>query len=99
MFRRKSQRPGLRSKIRCATAGGKSIGRSSTLKNVHLSEYAFWPGDKESTLLGIMQAVPNLPGTMVIIESTANGFDAFKSRWDAAVSGESDFVPVFFRLV
>ena len=92
----KAVRPGLRSKIRCATAGGKSIGRSSTLKNVHLSEYAFWPGDKESTLLGIMQAVPNLPGTMVIIESTANGFDAFKSRWDAAVSGESDFVPVFF---
>ena len=62
----KNRKPGLRSKIRCSTAGGKSIARSSTLKNVHLSEYAFWPGDKEATLLGIMQAVPNLPGTMVI---------------------------------
>ena len=92
----KEMRPGLRSRIRCATAGGQGIGRSATLTNVHISEYAFWPGDKEATLTGIMQAVPNLPGTMVVIESTANGFDAFKSRWDAAVAGESDFVPVFF---
>jgi hypothetical protein len=92
----KKNRPGLRSRIRCQTAGGKGVARSSTLTNVHLSEYAFWPGDKEATLLGIMQAVPNLPKTMVIIESTANGFDAFKSRWDAAVAGETDFIPVFF---
>lgn len=92
----KEQRPGLRSRIRCATAGGQGIGRSATLTNVHISEFAFWPGDKEATLLGIMQSVPNLPGTMVIIESTANGFDAFKSLWDAAVAGESDFIPVFF---
>lgn len=92
----KERRPGLRSRIRCTTAGGKGVGRSDTLTNVHISEFAFWSGDKEATLLGIMQAVPNLPRTMVIIESTANGFDAFKDRWDAAVRGESDFVPVFF---
>ncbi len=92
----KERLPGLRSRIRCATAGGKGIGRSETLTNAHLSEYAFWSGDKESTLLGIMQAVPRLPGTSVFIESTANGFDQFKKQWDAAVSGESDFVPVFF---
>jgi hypothetical protein len=92
----KEMRPGLRSRIRCATAGGKGIARGDTFTNVHLSEFAFWTGDKEETLLGIMQAVPNLPGTMVIIESTANGFDAFKSLWDAAVAGESDFIPVFF---
>lgn len=92
----KAAHPGLRSRIRCATAGGQGVGRSATLTNVHLSEYAFWPGDKEETLLGIMQAVPNLPGTSVYIESTANGFDAFKARWDAAVKGESDFIPVFF---
>ncbi len=89
-------RPGLRSRIRCVTAGGKGIGRSDTLRNVHASEYAFWSGDKAGTLLGLLQAVPALPGTMVIIESTANGFDDFKTRWDAAVRGESDFIPVFF---
>ena len=92
----KARRPGRRSRIRCATAGGQGVGRSATLTNVHASEYAFWPGNKEETLLGIMQAVPNLPGTSVYIESTANGFDEFKSRWDAAIKGESDFIPVFF---
>ena len=92
-------RPGLRSRIRCATAGGRGIGRSDTLQCVHLSEYAFWPNGadgKASTLAGILQAVPSLPGTMVVIESTANGFEDFKERWDAAVAGENDFEPVFF---
>ena len=92
-------RPGLRSRIRCATAGGRGIGRSDPLPCVHLSEYAFWPDGadgKASTLAGILQAVPSLPGTMVVIESTANGFEDFKERWDAAVAGENDFEPVFF---
>ena len=92
-------RPGLRSRIRCATAGGRGIGRSDTLQCVHLSEYAFWPDGadgKAATLAGILQAVPSLPGTMVVIESTANGFEDFKERWDAAVAGENDFEPVFF---
>lgn len=92
-------KPGLRSRIRCATAGGRGIGRSDTLQCVHLSEYAFWPDGadgKASTLAGILQAVPSMPGTMVVIESTANGFEDFKERWDAAVAGENDFEPVFF---
>ena len=92
-------KPGLRSRIRCATAGGRGIGRSDTLQCVHLSEYAFWPDGadgKASTLAGILQAVPSLPGTMVVIESTANGFEDFKDRWDAAVAGENDFEAVFF---
>ena len=92
-------KPGLRSRIRCATAGGRGIGRSDTLQCVHLSEYAFWPDGadgKSATLAGILQAVPSLPGTMVVIESTANGFEDFKERWDAAVAGENDFEPVFF---
>ncbi|MDK2821840.1 MAG: hypothetical protein PWP31_1805 [Clostridia bacterium] len=92
----KRKYPGLRSKIKVATAGGDGVGRSDTLQNVHISEYAFWPGDKKLTLAGIMQSVPNNPNTMVIIESTANGYEHYKELWDAAVSGESGFVPVFF---
>ena len=91
--------PGLRSRIRCVTAGGKGIGRSDTLQYVHISEYAFWPdgaGGKAETLLGILQAVPAEAGTMVVIESTANGYDDFKAMWDRAVAGENDFVPLFF---
>ena len=99
LAREREARPGLRSRIRCVTAGGRGIGRSDTLQYVHLSEYAFWPegpGGKSETLLGILQAVPAESGTMVVIESTANGFDDFKALWDRAVRGESDFTPVFF---
>ncbi len=86
---------GLGGSIRVMTAGGAGIGRSDTFQNLHISELAFWPGDKRLTLAGAMQAVPDRPDTMVIIESTANGFDEFKRMWDRAVAGESEFVPVF----
>lgn len=86
---------GLNSKIKCMTAGGEGIGRSDTINNLHLSELAFWTGDKQETLTGLLQAVPNTPNTMIIIESTANGFDYFKELWDKAVAGENDFTPIF----
>ena len=66
---------GLNSKIKCMTAGGEGIGRSDTINNLHLSELAFWTGDKKETLTGLLQAVPNTPDTMIVIESTANGFE------------------------
>lgn len=91
----KRRRPGLRSRISCVTAGGKGVGRSETFNNVHLSEFAFWSGDKNTTLLGIMQAVPDDVDTMVIIESTANGFNEFKDLWDGAVAGTNGWRPVF----
>lgn len=86
---------GLNSSIKCMTAGNSSIGRSDTFQNLHISEYAFWEGDKEKTLAGLMQAVPRKVNTLVVIESTANGFDNFKELWDMAVAGESDFAAVF----
>lgn len=91
---------GLGSWIKCITAGGKGIGRGFTVKAMHLSEFGFWPGNKRKTLLGLMQAVPDEPGTLVVIESTANGFDEFKDLWDQAVAdqaaGREGFIPVFF---
>lgn len=91
----KRKKPGLRSRIRCITAGGKGAGRSLTQNNVHLSEFAFWPGNKKQTLLGIMQSVPDDINTLVVIESTANGYDEFKDLWDGAEKGENGWVPVF----
>ena len=91
----KAKKPGLRSSIRCQTAGSGSVGRSDTLTNVHISEYAFWPKDKKDLLLGIMQTVPNDPSTMVVIESTANGYDHFKELWDGAENGTNEWIPVF----
>lgn len=96
----KGKQRGLDSSIRVSTAGGHGVGRSFTIKVAHLSEFAFWPGDKRDTLAGIMQAVPDEPDTMVFIESTANGFDEFKDIWDAAVTswerGERDGWCPFF---
>ena len=87
--------PGLMSSIRCVTAKGGGIGRSDTLTNVHASEAAFWP-QMEETMDALLQAVPDDPDTAVVIESTPNGFNAFKRFWDDAVDGTVAFVPLFF---
>lgn len=86
---------GLKSRIKCMTAGTPGVGRSDTFDNLHLSELAFWEGDVTATLTGLFQSVPNLPDTMIIIESTANGYEKFKDLWDQAVNGDSDFIPLF----
>lgn len=86
---------GLGSAIRCLTAGSKGLGRGSTIHNLHLSEYAWWENNKAEQLNGLMQTVPGLPDTTVIIESTANGFDHFKELWDNAVRGENSWYPFF----
>ena len=85
---------GLRSKIKCMTAGGEGIGRSDTFQNLHLSEVSSWTHAKE-IMDGLLQAVPNKPDTLIIIESTAKGYDYFKELWDKACDGESDFEPLF----
>lgn len=99
--RARSKRPGLGSRIKIATAGGRGVGRGSTIQYLHLSEYAFWPGDPRENYIALMQAVPDDPETIVVIESTANGYNDFKELWDRAVErerrGELDgFLPVFF---
>lgn len=91
----KAGNPGLESYIRCMTAGD-GIGRSDTTDNLHASELAFWKGEPEDIMLGLMQAVPNLPETCVIVESTANGYNYFQRFWKAAERGENGFTPVFF---
>ena len=91
----KARNPGLRSKITIATAGTGEVARSATYHNVHASEVAFFP-DAKTTMLGLMQCVPDLPNTMVVWESTANGVgDFFHDMWQKAVRGENEFTPIF----
>ena len=85
---------GLNSKITCMTAGD-GAGRSATYNFLHLSEFAFWSGDKKEAFISLMQTVPKNPNSMVIVESTANGYEYFKELWDKAVRNETDFVPIF----
>lgn len=88
--------PGLRSKIKIDTAKNLGAGRSETIHNLHVSELAFWDRAQE-VMLGLLQAVPNTPNTMVVIESTANGVGGyFYDMWMQAEREENDFIPLFF---
>ncbi len=92
---KKQGNPGLRSKISIATAGTGEVGRSATIHNLHVSELAFFP-DPKTTMLGLLQCVPDEPNTMIVLESTANGVgDYFHELWIKAVKGENEFIPIF----
>lgn len=63
------------------TAGSKSFGRGDTISGLHLSEYAFY-SNPEEMLAGVLQALT--PQGILFIESTANGFNYYKTLWDEA---------------
>jgi hypothetical protein len=59
------------------------------------SEVAFWK-NASSHASGILQCVPDLPGTEIILESTANGVNNyFHEMWQKAESGLTDYIPIF----
>jgi len=80
-----------------STAGGESIGRGETLTHVHASELAFWQrSSAQDNWNGLTQAVPNVPGTAIFVESTANGVSGvFYDMWKGAVDGTNGYIPVF----
>lgn len=77
------------------TAGSAQIGRGFTVQFLHASEVAFYENtDKLST--GLMQAVADVPGTEVFIESTANGpGNFFHSKVLTAMAKTTDYRLVF----
>lgn len=78
-----------------ATAGQKAGGRGGTVTLFHGSEVAFWQS-ADDHFSSSVQAVPDRPGTEVILESTASGASgAFYERWQEAVAGEGDYIPIF----
>jgi hypothetical protein len=87
----------LDSSYMVATAGGEGVGRGETLQLAHLSEAAFYPpATAKENINGLMQAIPNSRGTMVFVESTANGVaNPFHHIWTQAVEGKSEFEPIF----
>jgi hypothetical protein len=78
--------------VTVATTEG--AGRSATAQMLHASEVAFWP-DLSTQMAALMQTVPDLDGTEVILETTAFGHNEFYSLWRKAEAGESEFLPVF----
>lgn len=85
----------LESSYTVATAGTKAGGRGGTPRFFHGSEVAFWPNAKDH-FKGSVNAVPDAPGTEIILESTANGTAGeFYDRWQDAIAGRGDFIGVF----
>ena len=85
----------LESGYAVGTAGTKAVGRSQTIQFFHGSEVAFWP-NAATHFAGVVQAIPDMPGTEVLLESTANGVGGeFHERWRQAEKGIGDYIAVF----
>jgi hypothetical protein len=94
------RRPHEASVYETLTAGATASGRGYTPDMFHGSEVAHY--DDANFLVGALSAVPQRPETQIILESTANGFNAFHDMWQRAVAGAEDedlggyYVPLFF---
>lgn len=85
----------LESGYAVGTAGTKAVGRSQTIQLFHGSEVAFWP-NAPTHFAGVVQAIPDLPGTEIVLESTANGVGGeFHGRWQQAEAGLGDYEAIF----
>lgn len=85
-----------RSQVRVATAKNVGGSRGSTVHALHASEVAFWL-DPEPLWVGLNQTIPTRHGTIVVLESTANGVgNWFHEMWMKADEGSTDFIPMFF---
>jgi hypothetical protein len=82
------------SRYTIGTAKNAEFGRSKTITNLHLSEAAFYP-NLERLMAGAGQAV--VENGRFIIETTANGFNEFKTSWDDATSIGNGFKPLFYK--
>lgn len=81
---------GMNSKWRVATAGNIDAGRSKTLSFFHGSESAFWK-DLRKILVGLAEAFTR--NAIVILETTANGYNEYKQMWD----DDNNYTKLFFE--
>lgn len=84
---------GLNSQLQIDTASNVESGRGLTLHSLHMSETAFWKNQRKK--LALMNAVPEDLDTLILDESTPNGFNHWQEDWQAAVDGESSFEAIF----
>ena len=88
------------------TARNPEAGRSGTFEALISTEVARWSeegvANAADVLAGLLKCVPDLPGTLVILETTANGASGdFYERWQKGITveqmraGLSGFVKIF----
>lgn len=85
----------LDSSYTVATAGSKGAGRGSTIQLFHGSEVAYWL-NAPAHFSASVQAIPLLPGTEIILESTSAGAGGeFYERCLDAEAGRGDYQLIF----
>jgi len=85
----------LGSRYSLATAGTEDVARGMTAQLAHLSEFSFWSNGQKH-MAGLGNVVPDVDGSEIIIESTANGIgNAFHSLWQEAEAGRGEYITVF----
>lgn len=85
-----------KSSLKTETAKDANAGRASSSGALHASEFGFWDYP-EKTLIAMLQTVPDVVGSIVVVESTANGVgNAFHREWLRATEGSSPYTPIFF---
>lgn len=101
-LRRAQGELGLNSSIKIDTAKEVQAGRGKTIRRLHATEVAFWEeqvgrgtGAGAKKAVSLLNAVPDAPDTLIVLESTANGHNFFKARWDRAERGDGAYVAVF----
>lgn len=77
------------------TAGNEDVGRGGTVQYLHASEVAYYQ-NAIGFKTGLLQSVPDSPGTEVFLESTANGMDSvlYPMSMDA-LQGKGDYILIF----
>jgi hypothetical protein len=86
---------GMRSRIEVHTSKQSDSVRSGGYACAHFSEVAFFT-DAETLMGSTIPTFANVPGAIVILESTANGRgNYFHEEWLNAKAGKSNFCPVF----
>jgi len=85
-----------RSQVVIETGDNKEAGRKYTFRIVHISEAAFIPAIGE-IMTGLNQSIPDMPGTVLVLETTANGVGGyFYDGWNQAEGEYSLWRNVFF---
>lgn len=84
----------------CRTFGGKGVSRGDTIAYMHISELAACQsisGADAKQITGLINAVPDAPHTIVIIESTGDGpFGEFYNRCCKAREAKGEYELLFF---
>lgn len=79
--------------LRVGTAKSSSFGRGDDITFLHLTEVAFCD-DIPTMLSGVGEAC--LPNTHKIMETTANGFNSYKTFYDDAKLNQNDYAALFY---